>query len=98
MNSSKTRMAEPQHPELIPHMQEIACNQGKPADVLRFLAIQHGIEDQVELMSLFAHAFNATMGNVTPIVGWWFEGEHELDDDAINDYIGYVLEDYLAQK
>lgn len=88
-------MAELQHPELIPPMREMANNGAKPAEVLRFLAIDNAIQDQVELMSLFAHAYNATMGNVTPIVGWWYEGEHELDDDAINDYIGYVINDYL---
>lgn len=90
-------MAELQHPELIPKMQEMANTGAKPSDVLRFLAIEHGIQDQVELMSLFAHAYDATMGNVTPIVGWWYEGEHELDDDAINDYIGYVIGDYIAK-
>lgn len=88
-------MAEPQHPELIPTMQDMANKGAKPAEVLRFLAIENGIHDQVELMSLFAHAYNATMGNVTPIVGWWYEGERELDDDAINDYIGYVINDYV---
>jgi hypothetical protein len=88
-------MADLIHPQLITPMQALAKTGAKPADVLRFLAIENNIHDQVELMSLFAQAFNSSMGNVTPIVGWWFEGEHELDDEAINDYIGYVIEDYL---
>ena len=48
-------------------------------------------------MELFRDAFNTSLGNTTAIGAWWHEGERELDDDAIDSYIGYVIDDYLSK-
>jgi hypothetical protein len=79
-------------------MQDMAQQHNKASDILRFLVIEQGIEQQVTLMELFRDAFKTPFGSVTAIGAWWHEGERELDDEAINSYIGYVITDFLARN
>lgn len=82
--------------QLIEQMRGMARDSNKVSQILHFLVIDQGIEDQVQLMELFRDAFKTTLGSVTAIGAWWHEGERELDDEAIDSYIGYVIEDFLA--
>ena len=45
-------------------------------------------------MELFRDAFACGLGNVTAIGAWWHDGSCELDNAAIDAYIGYVVDDY----
>lgn len=81
---------------LIEQMRGMARDGSKVSQILRFLVIDQGIEDQVRLMELFRDAFKTSLGSVTAIGAWWHEGERELDDEAIDSYINYVINDYLA--
>lgn len=82
---------------LIQQLRDMARNGSKPSQLLRFLVLEQQIEDQILQMELFRDAFNAPLGSVTAIGAWWHEGERELDDEAIDSYIGYVVTDYLQQ-
>ena len=84
------------HQSLIVQMRGMARNNSKASQILRFLVINQGIEDQVLLMELFRDAFNTSLGSVTAIGAWWHEGERELDDEAIDSYTSYVITDFLA--
>jgi len=75
----------------------MARSGSKASQILRFLVIEQGIEQQLVLMELFRDAFKTPFGSVTAIAAWWHEGEHELDDEAIDSYIGYVIKDFLSQ-
>lgn len=81
---------------LIEQMRGMARDDNKASQILRFLVIDQGIEDQVRLMELFRDAFKTSLGSVTAIGAWWHKGERELDDEAIDSYIGYVITDYLT--
>jgi len=83
--------------QLIPQLRDLARNGNKPSQLLRFLVLEQKVEDQILHMELFRDAFNCSLGSVTAIGAWWHEGEHELDDEAIDSYIGYVITDYLKQ-
>ena len=65
------------------------------SDVLRYLAIDCSIEDQVELMILISDALEVGLGTVTSIGGWWHEGTKELNDEDINAYLTPVVEEWL---
>jgi hypothetical protein len=82
--------------QLIEQMRGMARGGNKSSHILRFLVIDQGIEDQLLLMELFRDAFKTPFGSVTAIGAWWHEGERELDDEAIDSYIGYVIDDFLA--
>jgi hypothetical protein len=72
-----------------------------PAEILRYLVLDLGNEQQIELMKLFAEAFNVTLGEVTAISAWWHDHTAELNDKDINAYMGPVVKEYLevaAQK
>lgn len=84
-----------QQQAVIKQMQSMAKEGRKVSDILRFLTLEQGIEDQILLMELFRDAFKTPLGSVTAIGAWWHEGERELDDSAIDSYIGYVIEEYL---
>jgi len=86
----------PDHQQLIVQMRDMARGNNKASQILRFLVIDQGIEDQVLLMELFRDAFKTSLGSVTAIGAWWHEGERELDDEAIDSYISYVITDFLA--
>lgn len=82
--------------QLIEQMRGMARDGKKASQILRFLVVDQSIEDQVRLMELFRDAFKTSLGSVTAIGAWWHEGERELDDEAIDSYIGYVISDFLA--
>jgi hypothetical protein len=82
--------------QLIEQMRGMARDGNKVSQILRFLVVDQSIEDQVLLMELFRDAFKTSLGSVTAIGAWWYEGERELDDEAIDSYIGYVINDFLA--
>lgn len=86
-----------QNDELIQHMQGMARGGSNVSQILRFLTIDRGIEEQLMLMELFRDAFKAPFGSITAIGAWWHEGARELDDEAIDSYIGYVITDFLSQ-
>jgi len=65
------------------------------ADVLRYLAVECVIEDQVELMTLMSEALGVGLGAVTAIGGWWYEGTKELNDDDVNAYITPLVDEWL---
>lgn len=65
------------------------------AEVLRYLAIDCSIEDQVELMNLVAEAIGVGLGAVTAIAGWWYEGTKELNDEDVNAYITPLVDEWL---
>lgn len=75
-------------------IRNMAQQSKKPSDILRYLAIDLEMTDQIEMMKLFSEALNVTLGEVTAIGGWWYEGERELNDNDINAYLKSVVEDY----
>ncbi|WP_019531213.1 hypothetical protein [Dasania marina] len=77
-------------------MQTMAKSGNKISEILSYLAQQEGIEEQLVLMERCRDAFNCSLGNVTAIGAWWHDNSCELDNDALDAYIGYVLTDYLA--
>lgn len=79
----------------ISSMQTMAKAGSNMAEILTFIAKQQGIEEQLVLMELCRDAFGCGLGKVTAIGAWWHDGRCELDDEALNDYIGYVVTDYL---
>lgn len=83
-------------PELIENMRRMAHAGHTASGVLRYLAIDEGFEQQLPLMELFRDAFHCQLGNVTAIGAWWHDDSCELDDGAIDAYINYVIEDFLA--
>jgi len=66
------------------------------ADVLRYLAIDCLIEDQVELMNLISGALGVGLGAVTAIAGWWYEGAKELNDQDVNAYIMPLVNEWRS--
>lgn len=86
----------PDNHQLIEQMRNMAHADCKVSQILRFLVIDQQIEDQARLMELFRDAFKAPLGSLTAISAWWHEGERELDDEAIDSYIGYVVSDYVS--
>ncbi len=68
------------------------------ADVLRYLAIDCAIEDQVELMNLMSGALGVGLGAVTAVAGWWYEGTMELNDEDVNAYITPLVEEWRAGR
>ena len=81
--------------EIIAKLQRMANSGEKPADMLRYLVIDLKIEQQLELMKIFAEAFEVSLGEVTAITGWWHDETAELNDNDINHYIGGVIGDYV---
>ncbi len=74
------------------------ANSGKtPSDMLRYLVLELKIEQQLELMKLFAEAFDVSLGEVTAISGWWHDESAEMNDNDINHYIASIIEDYLEK-
>ncbi len=68
------------------------------SDVLRYLAIDCGVEDQVELMLLVSKALGVSLGAVTAIGGWWYENPKELNDEDVNAYLMPLVDDFLRQN
>ena len=63
----------------------------KPSELLRYLVLDLGEEQQLELMILFAEAFNCSLGEVTSIGGWWHDDSAELNDTDIDAYISQLI-------
>lgn len=66
-----------------------------PAEMLRYLVLDLGNEQQIELMKLFSEAFNVTLGEVTAISAWWHDDTAELNDNDLNAYMFPVVKEYL---
>ncbi|HIO97804.1 MAG TPA: hypothetical protein EYG71_07750 [Leucothrix sp.] len=69
-----------------------------PADMLRYMVLDLGNEQQLELMKLFAEAFDVTLGEVTAISAWWHDDTAELNDRDINAYMMPIIKGFLEQK
>ena len=69
-----------------------------PADMLRYMVLDLGNEQQLELMKLFAEAFDVTLGEVTAISAWWHDDTAELNDRDINAYMMPFIKEYLEQE
>ena len=78
----------------ISHIQAMAKSGSKASDILCYLAKEQGIEEQLVLMERFRDAFGCGLGSVTAIGAWWHDGSCELDNQSIDAYIGYVVEEY----
>lgn len=81
------------------HTMRVMARAGnKVSEILRFLTIDQGIEEQLVLMERFRDAFDCPFGSVTAIGAWWHDGSCELDDKSIDAYIGYLLAEYLSDN
>lgn len=80
--------------EQITHMQAMAKANKTASEILCYLAIDCGIEEQVVLMQRFKEAFNCPLGSVTAIGAWWHDSSCELNNEAIDAYIMAVINDY----
>ena len=78
-------------------MQSMAREGKKASDILCYLTKEQKIEEQLTLMERFRDAFSCNLGNVTAIGAWWHDGSCELDNEAIDAYISYVVSDFLTQ-
>ncbi len=84
--------------EVIKTLQSMATSQNTPSDMLRYLVLDLKIEQQIELMKLFTEAFDVSLGEVTAISGWWHDNTAELNDNDINHYISWIIEEYLEKQ
>ena len=73
--------------QIIPMLQTMATEGKKPSEMLRYLVLETGEEQQLELMLRFTEAFDCTLGEVTAIGGWWHDDTAELNDVDIDAYI-----------
>jgi len=85
-------------PALIELLREQAKAGLTPSALLRLLATDHGIEQQIVWMELFSTAFECNLGSVTAIGAWWYEGKNELSDSDLDAYISYLVADYLERQ
>ena len=88
----------PEHAALISELRERAQAGERLSQMLRYVAQERGIHQQIVWMELFAEAFQTNLGSLTALSAWWFEGESELTDDDLDDYVHYVVEEYLAER
>lgn len=86
-----------QHSMIVDAMREQASAGAGPAELLRKVAEDYGIVQQIVWMELFCQAFDCNLGSVTAIGAWWHEGQNELSDKDLDAYIGYVIEDYFKK-
>jgi len=80
--------------EIITKLRSMANSGEKPSELLRYLVLDLKIEQQLELMKLFAEAFDVSLGEVTAISSWWHDASAEMNDNDINHYIGWIVGDY----
>lgn len=85
------------HDEIIEHLRNMAKNQDKPSDLLKYMTVELGMTDQVDIMQLFSAAMKVTLGEVTAIAAWWHEGERELTDTDIDAYMGPVVSEFTQR-
>ena len=86
-----------EHSIIIDAMRAQAKAGAGPAALLRQVAQDYGIVQQIVWMELFCQAFECNLGSVTAISAWWHEGQNELSDTDLDAYIGYVIDDYLKK-
>ena len=58
---------------------------------MRYLVLDLGEQQQLELMLRFTETFNLSMGEVTSIGGWWHDDSAELNDADIDAYISPLI-------
>ena len=63
----------------------------KPSEMLRYLVLDVGEQQQIELMLLFTEAFDVNLGEVTAISAWWHDDSAELNDTDIDAYISPLI-------
>ena len=80
--------------EIMAQLRTMARNQRKPSDLLKYLTVDLNMIDQVDIMQLFSAAMNVTLGEVTAIAAWWYEGERELTDNDIDAYMTPIVQAY----
>ena len=78
--------------QIIEHLRSMAQNDNKPSELLRYLTVDLGMTDQVDIMQLFSSSMNVSLGEVTVIAAWWHEGERELTDNDINAYMTPIVQ------
>ncbi|MEE9444595.1 MAG: hypothetical protein V3V19_02910 [Cocleimonas sp.] len=83
--------------EIVQTLRVMAQDSKTPADMLHYMVLDRGNEQQLELMKLFAEAFNVTLGEVTAISAWWHDDTAELNDSDINAYMMPIVRDFLEQ-
>lgn len=79
-------------------LQNMAKAGKKPSDMLRYLVLDCGEEQQLELMMVFTESFACTLGEVTAIGGWWHDDSAELNDNDVNAYISPLVDTWLEQQ
>lgn len=84
-----------EHSIIVDAMRAQARSGASPAALLRAVAKDYGIVQQIVWMELFCQAFDCTLGAVTAISAWWHEGDNELSDNDLDAYIQYIVDDYL---
>ena len=84
--------------QIIEHLRSMARNQNQPSELLRYLTVDLGMTDQVDIMQLFSSSMNVTLGEVTAIAAWWHEGERELTDNDINAYMTPIVQAFSSKE
>ena len=82
--------------EIIEHLRSMAKSGQQPSELLKFMTVELGMTDQVDIMQLFSAAMKVTLGEVTAIAAWWHEGERELTDTDIDAYMGPIVAEFAA--
>ena len=82
--------------QIILSLQSMAKEGKQPSEMLRYLVLELGIEQQLELMLSFTHAFDVTLGEVTAIGGWWHDDSAELNDADIDAYISPLITKWIS--
>ncbi|MEH6455830.1 MAG: hypothetical protein V7749_05885 [Cocleimonas sp.] len=77
--------------KIIQTLRIMAAEGKKPSEMLRYLVLDIGEQQQIELMLLFTQAFDVTLGEVTAIGGWWHDDSAELNDADIDAYISPLI-------
>jgi len=83
--------------QLIAKLQSMANADKKPSELLRYLVLEIGEEQQLELMILFTEAFDCTLGEVTAIGGWWHDHSAELNDNDIDAYVMPLISNWRTK-
>lgn len=84
--------------EIIENLRGMARDQSKPSDMLKFLTVELGMTDQIDIMQLFRRAMKVSLGEVTAIAAWWHEGERELTDTDIDAYMTPIVQEFSSEK
>ncbi len=77
--------------QIIQTLKTMAKEGKKPSEMLRYLVLDVGEQQQIELMLLFTEAFDVNLGEVTAISAWWHDDSAELNDTDIDAYISPLI-------